>query len=158
MRRSSSRARQCGLASAQRSKRQSPGQDCALYLADTLGELGLFYRLAGVAFVGKSLVRHGGQNPLEPARLGCPVVFGCHMDNFEDMAADLVRAGAARRVADAGELVAVMADLLRDSEARTRAAEQARAAAAAQADVLGATLDALAPLLDRTLGLADASA
>jgi 3-deoxy-D-manno-octulosonic-acid transferase len=102
------RARLRGLASAQRSKRHSPGPDCALYLADTLGDLGLFYRLAGVAFVGKSLIPHGGQNPLEPARLGCPVVFGCHMDNFEDMATDLVRAGAARRVADAGELAAVV--------------------------------------------------
>ncbi len=148
------RARQGGLASAQRSKCQSPDPDCALYLADTLGELGLFYRLAGVAFVGKSLVPHGGQNPLEPARLGCPVVFGCHMDNFEDMAADLVRAGAARRVADAGELAAVVAALLRDPGARTRMAERARGAAAAQTDVLGATLD----VLDRTLGPADASA
>ena len=80
-----------GVAVARRSQREKPEPRHAVYLADTLGELGLFYRLARVAFVGKSLVAEGGQNPLEPARLGCPVLFGPHMTNFADIAADLLR-------------------------------------------------------------------
>ncbi|MCP5405496.1 MAG: 3-deoxy-D-manno-octulosonic acid transferase [Pseudomonadaceae bacterium] len=56
-----------------------------IYLADTLGELGLWYRLADVAIVGGSLVPHGGHNPLEPLRLGVPTATGPHMFNFQDM-------------------------------------------------------------------------
>ena len=45
-----------------------------MYIADTLGELGLFYRLSDIVFMGGSLVAHGGQNPLEPARLSCAII------------------------------------------------------------------------------------
>lgn len=73
-----------------------PGPETGLYLADTLGELGLFYRLAGVAVIGKSLLAPGGgQNPLEPARLGCPILLGPHMGNFADVTARLLAAGGA---------------------------------------------------------------
>ena len=71
------------VAFARRAAGEPPDNACALYLADTLGELGLFYRLADIAFIGKSLVPDGGgQNPLEAARLGCPLLFGPHMANF----------------------------------------------------------------------------
>ena len=83
-----------------------------LYIADTMGELGLFYRLADVAFIGGSLVPHGGQNPLEAARLGCPVVFGPHMGNFRDATAGLLACGGAVQVADAAALAATVADML----------------------------------------------
>jgi 3-deoxy-D-manno-octulosonic-acid transferase len=146
------------VAVALRSRREPPGQSCAVYVADTLGELGLFYRVAPIAFVGKSLVPEGGQNPLEAARLGCAVLFGPHMDNFEGLAASLLRAGGARRVADAGELAAVVALLLEAPAARADMAARARAAAASEAGALQATLAALAPLLERTLGAADAGA
>jgi len=129
-----------------------------VYVADTLGELGLFYRLAPVAFVGKSLVRGGGQNPLEAAQLGCPVLFGPHMENFEELAAGLLRAGGARRVADGAELAAAVALLLENRAARAQMATCARAAAASQGGALEATLGALAPLLERTLGPVDAGA
>ena len=66
----------------QRSKGSLPRSDTSIYVADTLGELGLFYRLAPFAFVGGSLVPHGGQNPLEPARLSCAVLAGPHTENF----------------------------------------------------------------------------
>ena len=64
--------------------------------SDTLGELGMFYSLAPFAFIGGSLVPHGGQNPLEAAKLGCPLLIGPHTDNFAEIAAALEQAEAAR--------------------------------------------------------------
>lgn len=61
-----------------------------LYVADTMGELGLWYRLARVAVIGGSFIPHGGQNPTEAVRLGCPVIFGPHMENFREDAAALL--------------------------------------------------------------------
>ena len=148
-----------GVRVARRARAEPPGADRALYLADTLGELGLLYRLAPVAFVGKSLVAPGGgQNPLEPARLGCPVLFGPHMANFAQPAARLLEAGGARQVGDAGELATTVAALLEAPAARATMAAQARSAAEQGSDALGATLAALAPLLERHLGPADAGA
>ena len=63
-----------------------------------MGELGLFYRLAGIAFVGGSLVAKGGHNPFEAARLGCAVLHGPDMSNCATMAAALAVAGAAETV------------------------------------------------------------
>jgi 3-deoxy-D-manno-octulosonic-acid transferase len=148
-----------GLGVARRALGQPPGGGCAVYLADTLGELGLLYRLAPVAFVGKSLTPPGGgQNPLEAARLGCPVLLGPYMANFAEPAARLVEAGGARQVGDAAELTAAVAEFLEQPAARVAMAERARSAAAAEPDALAATLAALAPLLERRLGPADASA
>ncbi len=65
-----------------RSAGELPDAATAVYIADTMGELGLFYRLARFCFVGGSLIRHGGQNPLEPAKLGCAVLAGPHTFNF----------------------------------------------------------------------------
>jgi 3-deoxy-D-manno-octulosonic-acid transferase len=88
-----------GLASARRAAGETPGPGAAVYVADTLGELGLFYRLAGACLVGGSLVPHGGQNPLEPARLGCPILLGPHTANFVEPVARVARRrrGAAGR-------------------------------------------------------------
>jgi 3-deoxy-D-manno-octulosonic-acid transferase len=148
-----------GIRVARRSLGALPEPTGPLYLADTMGELGLFYRLAMVALIGKSLVAGGGQNPLEAARLGCPVLFGPHMANFAAPAAALLEAGAARQVADPAALAAALAELLGDPATRARMAERGRAVAAGhEAGVLGATLAALAPLLERTLGPVDAGA
>src|ERR671938_538973 len=59
----------------------APDADTDLYLADTLGEMGLFYRLAGIVFVGGSLTPRGGHNPLEPALLDCAILHGPDMSN-----------------------------------------------------------------------------
>ena len=74
---------------ARRGAGQDAGAGVAVYVADTLGELGLFYRLARVALIGGSLVPHGGQNPLEAARLGCPIITGPHHFNFSEIIARL---------------------------------------------------------------------
>lgn len=119
-----------------------------VYVADTIGELGLFYRLADVAFIGKSLVPLGGQNPLEAARLGRAVLFGPHMGNFRDIAARMVACGGAEEVADEAGLVAVLGRLLTDADARCARGAAALAFATAEAEVLDRIVETLAPFLD----------
>jgi len=101
-----------GLVATQRSRGHLPGPETAVYVADTLGELGLFYRLARLAFIGGSLVPHGGQNPLEPARLGCAIMLGPHSWNFADPVGRLLAAEAALPVADTAALAATALDVL----------------------------------------------
>ena len=138
-----------GLAVARRSRGELPGAATEVYLADTLGELGLLYRVADAAFVGGSLVPHGGQNPLEPARLGAALVTGPHMFNFAEIAGELMAADAMRRVADREELVDAIDLLLADRDRRREQAERAAAVANAHGDVLEDVLGALRPFIDR---------
>jgi 3-deoxy-D-manno-octulosonic-acid transferase len=150
--------RRRGFRLAQRSRDEPLEAGCEVYLADTLGELGLFYRLAWTALVGGSLVPHGGQNPLEPAHLGCPTLLGPHTHNFAEIAVRLVQAAAAHRVADGADLVAALTALLPDRARRARMAVQGLQVADEVAMAGQETLAKLGPLLDRTLGPADASA
>jgi len=83
-------------------------------ILDTIGELAKFYALADLAFVGGSLVPHGGQNLLEPAYYGKPLCFGKHMENFAALADDFVSSGAARVVLGLEELEEVF--LMRDEK------------------------------------------
>lgn len=138
-----------GFAHRRRASGEPPGPE-PVYLADTMGELGLFYRVAQVCFIGKSLLPLGGQNPLEPARLDCPILFGPHMTNFRAIVADLLAAGGAREVADEVALGRAVADLLADAAARGAMARNARAvvdqgggAARRMAEALGPMLAAL---------------
>jgi len=144
-------ARARGAAVAQRGRGEPIDPRTGVYIADTLGELGLFFRLADLAFIGGSLIPHGGHNPLEAARLGCPAVFGPHTDNFHDLCAHLLQRGAALRVADAAELGRSVAALLREPARRDALARRARAAAEAEADVLKPTLEAVLALLERAV-------
>lgn len=125
-----------GSGVAQRAAGALPDRDTAIYLADTMGELGLFYRVAQAALVGGSLVPHGGQNPLEPARLGCAILVGPHTENFAEPVARLLAAGGARRVAaDPKALAAAVAGLLDAPDARA-AMVTAASAAVAPAEML----------------------
>lgn len=137
-----------GLAVAQRSKGEPIGPDIDVYLADTLGEMGLWYRIASVSFVGGSLIEIGGHNPFEPALLGSAILFGPHVRNFVDGYRRLSDAGAAVLVRSEGEL----AEALVATIAPDRAAEMAAAGWAAcseGAEVTDAVLDAIGTLLDR---------
>ena len=110
---------------ARRAEGGDPTEDTELYIADTLGELGLFFRLAGVALVGASLVPKGGHNPLEPARLGCPIILGPHTEHFREVADALLAAGGALRARDAGTLAETVENVLTNSsrgQSMTRAA------------------------------------
>lgn len=131
--------------------RRSAGQALApgIHLADTLGELGLFYRLAPVVFVGKSMTARGGQNPFEPARLGAAVLVGPHMDNFAAMTASMLATGAGALVADADALADAVGRLLTDPVQLAARRAAAHDWALAQAGALDAVLTALAPLLER---------
>jgi 3-deoxy-D-manno-octulosonic-acid transferase len=119
-----------------------------VWLADTLGELGLWYRLAGIAFVGRSLVAPGGgQNPLEPARLGCAVAVGPHTSNFTASVEALETAGVLTRVADAAGLAAWVATMLADPARRAAAGEAGVTAAGRYADLPMRTAEALLDLM-----------
>ena len=118
-------ARARGLAVAQRSTEPyETGALPEIYVADTTGELGLFYRLAGIAFLGKSLLpaTNGGQNPVEPAKLGCAILHGPHVANFREAYQFLDAAHGAVTVADADTMARVVVILLADvSKARLMA-------------------------------------
>jgi 3-deoxy-D-manno-octulosonic-acid transferase len=138
---------QYGLTASQRSKGALPTCQDDIYIADTLGEMGVLYRLAPVVWVGGSLVPHGGQNPIEPAQLGCALVFGPHMGNFAEIAAQLIEAGAAVSVEDGAALAGEVGRLLADSEHRRQLAEAAGRVTAAHRQVVLTALATLRPLL-----------
>ncbi|WP_158814297.1 3-deoxy-D-manno-octulosonic acid transferase [Methylocapsa sp. S129] len=134
---------------ALRSAGAQPSAETAVYICDTIGELGLFYRLAGVVFVGKSLVPGGGQNPIEPARLASAILHGPQVANFADVYALLDSAGGAALVRDAEELAQTLAALFIDG-GRLRA--MARAAAQiveGQTGAVDRTVEAVEPYLAR---------
>lgn len=111
---------------ALRSAGERPDAGTDLYIADTMGELGLWYRLCPVVMMGGSLIPHGGQNPLEPARLGCAVLFGPQMFNFSEASAGLLAAGAALQVQDVQGIADTVAVLLQDTARRESLAAAAR--------------------------------
>ncbi len=137
-----------GLHVARRSRGEAIAADTDIYLADTLGELGLFFRLAGIAFIGGSLARKGGHNPFEAARLDCAVLHGPDMANCATMAGALDAGGAALTVEDAASLAAAVSSLIADPAERARRAEAAARIAEASTGALDAVLDRFAPWLD----------
>ena len=138
-----------GLTAALRSRGQLPQPGTDIYIADTLGELGLFYRLAGVAFIGGSLTPMGGHNPLEAALLDCALLHGPDMSNCAGIARELASAKAAVTVQDGATLGAAVAQLLGDPVERARRAAAALEVAGNNRAVLDAVLERIAPWLDR---------
>jgi 3-deoxy-D-manno-octulosonic-acid transferase len=137
-----------GLCVARRVRGEPITDQTDVYLADTMGELGLFYSLTEIAFVGGSLVAKGGHNPFEAARLGCAVLHGPNVSNCEGMAAELAAAGAAETVLDADGLARAVSALLGDRRVRTARAVAGKRAAVAGSEILEAVLIRLAPWLD----------
>ncbi len=138
-----------GLRVALRSAGQALTAETEVYLADTIGEMGLWYRLCEVVFIGRSLTAKGGHNLLEPAKLGGAILCGPHMTNFLRMSEEMSRADAIRQVVDAEQLAAAVSWLLEDDAAREGMIEAAANYAAAQAGVLDHIIGALKPHLDR---------
>ena len=141
-----------GLPVARRSLGEPPPDAAGIWVADTLGELGLFYTVAGIAFVGGSFVPHGGQNPLEPARLGCAVAVGPHVKNFAEPVAVLEDAGALVRLNDAAALAGWVDMLLRDVGARRMMGEAGMAAARKHGDLPRQVAEMLLGLLPERPG------
>jgi 3-deoxy-D-manno-octulosonic-acid transferase len=148
-----------GLQSALRSREEQPLAATDIYVADTMGELGLFYRLAPIVFMGGSLVEHGGQNPIEAIKLGAAIVHGPHVFNFSDVYKALDGAGGAR-VADSREaLVKHLGRLLDDANARGTLVSAGARVVAELGGALDRTLSALEPYLLQVrleMGAADA--
>jgi 3-deoxy-D-manno-octulosonic-acid transferase len=122
----------CGTRAVQR--RAAGGRitpQTAVYIADTLGELGLFYRLAPFCFVGGTLVPMGGHNPLEPAKLHCAVLAGPHVSSAQSAYAAILEAQGFGCVTSSADIASQAARLLADPTA-TRAAGEAAAAGAAR--------------------------
>jgi 3-deoxy-D-manno-octulosonic-acid transferase len=142
-----------GYRFALRSQGREPDRDTDLYLADTLGEMGLFLRLADVVVMGGSFSAAlekppvGGHNPLEPARLGKPAVTGPDMSNWAAITDALVAAGGLAVVEAPWDLPAVIAPLLADDAAARSMGERGRRTAAEAGSGLDRLWDALAPLL-----------
>ena len=123
--------RAAGLTLAQRSKDQAPTPDTAVYLADTLGEMASWYRLAAVTFVGGSLVPKGGHTPFEPAQFSSAILHGPDVANQSDAYRALADAEAAVEIDDAASLAAAARRLLADRDGRRAMAARATAALAA---------------------------
>ena len=124
------------------------GENLEIYLADTLGEMGLLYRLADVVVMAGGFVPDvGGHNPLEAAQLGVGVITGPERFNHADPYAEMIAAGAALAVEDAAGLARELAGLLAAPDRLTELGEKARAYAAAQAGAFEDGWRAIAPLL-----------
>jgi len=121
--------------------------DAQVLVGDTLGELPSLFAGADVAFLGGSLVPHGGHNPLEAAAAGVPVVTGPAVSNFEDIYRLMTEAGAARLIRDADELALSIRAWLDDEEARRRAGEAGRQVVERNRGALARTMALLEPFL-----------
>ncbi|TCO68890.1 3-deoxy-D-manno-octulosonic acid transferase [Rhodovulum euryhalinum] len=127
---------------ALRSAGGDPGADTQIYVADTLGEMGLWYRLCPVAFVGGSLARVGGHNPYEPAQLDCVVIHGPHVFNFAGIYARLARVEGAVAAGSADE-IAVALHRLSDADTRAALTRAARGVLESGSSATGAALAAI---------------
>lgn len=128
-----------------RMERRSEGKygvdsDTAILLGDTMGEMLLFHAAAEVSYIGGSLVPLGGQNLLEAAAVGTPVVFGPHMFNFSDISRMALEHGAGRQVRDVAELTSAVADYLENPTMRRAAGEAGRRMVAENRGALAKTL------------------
>lgn len=142
-------ATRAGLRTALRSSGLVPDSATDVYIADTIGELGLFFRLAPIVFMGGSLIPHGGQNPIEPVKLGAAVLHGLHVENFADIYAVLGKSGGAISIPEPDMLAQTVGHLI-DHPAQIR--QMARAAGGAIGEFGGAvekTMAAIAPFLVR---------
>jgi len=138
-----------GLSASRRSQGRLPDAKTDIYVVDTLGELGLVYRLAPIVFVGGSLATRGGQNPVEPIKLGAAVLHGPHVWNFAEIYAALDAAHGAEQVTDGGRLTVRVGAWLTDAAERVKVAARARETVTQLAGALDRTLAALDPYFMR---------
>jgi len=139
-----------GLRVARRSKGEVPDQRTDILLADTLGEMGLWFRLAPVTFLGGSMIPLGGHNPFEPAALGSAILHGISTRNFGPAYVAFAQAGATRRVEAVRPLFQAVVDLLADGDARRLMTEAADRVLRAMAPDIAAEARALLALIGGT--------
>lgn len=140
--------REAGLSCVRRSD-GLPQADTAVWLGDSMGEMAAYYALADLAFIGGSLLPLGGQNLIEAAACGCPVLVGPHTFNFLQATEDALSAGAARRIQDETDLGATVAGLLADPVQLAGMREAAVSFARAHQGAAGRTLAFIARRMGR---------
>jgi 3-deoxy-D-manno-octulosonic-acid transferase len=140
-------ARAKGFRAERRATGALPAPMTHIYIADTLGELGLFYRATNFAFLGGSLVPHGGQNPLEAARLNTAVLTGPYTQNFEDIFGVILAAQGEGRVTSAPQLIALVSTLIGSPIAAARLGAMAKAAVQPLGGALSSTIRIVESLL-----------
>jgi 3-deoxy-D-manno-octulosonic-acid transferase len=138
-----------GLKVARRSKGEAITPETAIYLADTMGELGLFYRLSPLVVMGGSFAAVGGHNPVEPAQLGSALVFGPSMFNFSEIVREFLNRRAALQLKHANELSFTINRLLSNPAEREAFARSAGILATEKRHVLEDIAQALEPWLEK---------
>ena len=142
-------AQQAGFAASRRSQWPDAPQAAPLWIGDSLGEMAMYYGLADVALLGGSFERLGGQNLIEAAACGCPIVMGPHTFNFAEAAELAEEAGAALRVEDMASAVSTALGLACDRGRHERAVAAASRFASAHQGAALATAQALLQLVGR---------
>ncbi|MBP0438632.1 lipid IV(A) 3-deoxy-D-manno-octulosonic acid transferase [Tianweitania sediminis] len=136
-----------GLKVARQSLGDTVQPDVDVLLGDTMGDMGLYLRLSGIAFVGRSLTGSGGQNPIEPALLDTAVLAGENVQNFRDTYKRLVDRGGARLVKNKETLAGAVSFLLKNEDARQKMARAARVTVHEMRGALDKTMDVLDPFI-----------
>ena len=134
-----------------RSSKEKINNSTEIYIADTVGELGLFYRLSPIAFIGGTLIPHGGQNLLEAAKLDCAIVHGPSMTNFASITEEITAAQGSITIQSKTELPGAIISLLVDESRRKNQIVAARRVADTKENILAAIEKELDPILDRTV-------
>jgi len=129
-----------------------PAADTDIWLGDSMGEMVAYYTMADVAFIGGSLLPLGGQNLIEAAACGCPVLIGPHTFNFAEATEQAITAGAAQRVADAPALIAAIKPLLASPPRRNNMAYAATQFAAAHRGATARTMALVRGFIGRCSG------
>lgn len=136
-----------GLRVSRRSIEPKPDPDTDIFVMDTIGELGLVYRVAQIAFIGGSLIPHGGQNPIEPAKLSAAILHGPFVNNFVEIYAALDGGGGAEEIRDGDALAERLCHLLDDAHARAARTNAAFTIIETFGGALERTIAAMDPLL-----------
>ena len=136
-----------GLTTIRRSAAQIVTPNTAVLLGDSMGEMLLWFAVADIAFIGGSLVAHGGHNPLEAAAFGVPVVSGTHTHNFPDIFPALYAAGGAVEISDESTLYSQCLNWLQNPQQRQQVGANAAQFFAQQQGVLACIIQPISALL-----------
>lgn len=145
------------IKAVRQSQNRMPRDETEIFIGDTIGELGTWYALAPLAFIGGSLIPHGGQNPIEAIKLGTAVLVGPHRHNFAESYNILEQHGGCRTITGAAELASAVSELYRDEAALAAMREGGIKGVALLGGALERTLDALAPYLPKQANMKHAS-
>jgi len=130
-----------------RSMNERITEDTDIYIADSMGELGLFYRLAPIAFIGGSLVPHGGHNPIEAAHLDCAILTGPNMQNFAEIMLEFEKAVAVGVVYDANELASAVYELWTNPQKRVAMSRMAAKHVSKRGEILPSIIEEIEKFL-----------